>query len=75
MNPACLTSQGVTNATCWNNCSEPVRGSDGTQFPPGVQQADKLEVWVPQLYRPLPFVHREDVEWLGVRFLRFWPVS
>ena len=66
--------QGQTEATCWNNCTEPIRGSDGTQFRPGVLRNQTLNVWVPQLYRVLPFVYREDSEWLGVNFLRFWPV-
>ena len=68
-------TQGFSEATCWNNCTERVRGSDGTQFPPGVTRNETLNVWVPQLYRVLPFVFREDTQWLGVNFQRFWPVS
>ena len=70
-----VSDGGATEATCWHNCTERVRGSDGTQFRPGVGRDERLTVWVPQLYRALPLVFREDVEWLGVKFLRFWQVG
>ncbi|GAX79808.1 hypothetical protein CEUSTIGMA_g7248.t1 [Chlamydomonas eustigma] len=63
---------GFSSVTSWNNCTEYVHGSDGTQFHPGVKRDEALPIWVPQLYRTMPLVYVQDVEWLGVQFLRFW---
>lgn len=70
-----VSFQGLTQSRCWNNCSERVRGSDGTQFRPGVTRDQALEVWVAALFRSERFVFEEEVTWQQVKFLRYGPVS
>ncbi|KAG1668840.1 hypothetical protein FOA52_004935 [Chlamydomonas sp. UWO 241] len=66
-----LSDAGHTEATCWNGCTERVTGTDGTQFHPSVRPSDVLKVWVPQVYRSQTFLFESEVQWDGVRFLRF----
>lgn len=65
--------EGLTEVRCWNNCSLPVRGSDGNQFHPGISRDERLPVWVAPLFRSEDFIYREDVSWGGIDFLRFGP--
>lgn len=67
-----VSDKGLTVLTCWNNCTEFVQGTDGTQFPPGVTRHDRLPVWTAQLFRSIHLIFLQEVEWLKVRLLRFW---
>lgn len=48
---------GVKEITSWKfPYIEPIRGTDGTQFKPGLTFKDALCVWVPQLFRSMKFI-------------------
>ena len=66
-----VSDKGLKVLTCWNNCTEIVQGTDGTQFQPGVGRQDKLQVWAAPLFRSIHLVFLEDIEWLDVNLLRF----
>lgn len=65
---------GHTEVKSWP-CPEPVRGSDATQFRPGLTAADRLTVFVGDMYQAADLVVNSTVELHGVKLLRYWLVS
>jgi hypothetical protein len=66
--------QGRTEVKSWP-CPEPVRGSDATQFKPGLTAGDRLTVWVGDIFQSADLVVNSSTELHGVKLLRYWLVS
>lgn len=66
--------QGRTEVKSWP-CPEPVRGGDATQFKPGLTAADRLTVWVGDIYQSADLIVNSSTELHGVKLLRYWLVS
>ena len=66
--------QGQDRFYSWNTdeCNR-VRGGEGSQFPPGLQDSSKPSIFVPAICRPieLSFVQKQQVQ--GVETLKFIP--
>jgi lysosome membrane protein 2/scavenger receptor class B protein 1 len=52
-----------------------VRGTDATQFKPGLTADDRLTVWVGDIFQSADLVVNKSTELHGVKLLRYWPVS
>lgn len=73
----------VWNTEVWSNHSsikswkpphvEPVQGSDGVQFRPGLKSGDKVNVWAPEVYKSATLITNTTVDLDGVNLLRFRP--
>uniref|UniRef100_A0A383W126 Uncharacterized protein n=1 Tax=Tetradesmus obliquus TaxID=3088 RepID=A0A383W126_TETOB len=63
--------QGRTEVKSWP-CPEPVRGGDATQFKPGLTAADRLTVWVGDIYQSADLIVNSSTELHGVKLLRYW---
>jgi len=61
---------GEEDITMWAE-SVPVSGTDGTQFAPGVSMDDKLEVFVPDLVRPVEFEFSKETEIHDISLYRY----
>ncbi|MCH8907703.1 MAG: CD36 family protein [Candidatus Heimdallarchaeota archaeon] len=62
--------RGNTTITVWNE-DEVVRGTDASQFAPGVSSDDVLTAWVAELLRVVTFEYQEDAEIYDIDLLRF----
>ncbi len=62
--------QENTTVTVWQS-DEPVRGTGGTQFAPGVTTSETLVVWVSELLRAVDFVFAKETQVEGIDLLRF----
>lgn len=65
--------RGRTAITSWP-CPEFVRGSDASQFKPGLTPRDALTIFVADIAQPLRLVVNSTVELDGVELLRYWLV-
>ncbi|WIA16356.1 hypothetical protein OEZ85_013054 [Tetradesmus obliquus] len=63
--------QGRTEVKSWP-CPEPVQGGDATQFKPGLTAADRLTVWVGDIYQSADLIVNSSTELHGVKLLRYW---
>eukprot|EP00878_Enallax_costatus_P020433 GHUV01021604.1.p1 GENE.GHUV01021604.1~~GHUV01021604.1.p1 ORF type:complete len:442 (+),score=77.42 GHUV01021604.1:509-1834(+) len=62
---------GYSQITSWP-CPETVRGTDATQFRPGLTENDKLTIYVGDLLQTRDLVVNRTVELLGIKLLRYW---
>ena len=70
----------INQYVMWNNLTQiegiwketvPVKGTDATQFAPGVTKDQILEAFVSDLLRPVTFVYDKNIDLYGVTLLRF----
>lgn len=72
--PQVEADHGHSVVSSWP-CPETVRGSDATQFRPGLTAADKLTVFVGDLFQTRDLVVNSTVELHGIKLFRYWLVS
>lgn len=83
VNTGMYNISNIWNTEAWSNHTsikswkaphiEPVEGSDGIQFRPGLKSGDVVRVWAPEMYRSAALTTNTTADLEGVNLLRFRP--